>query len=46
MVKYYKDSKAKKISTDDSSDVSFHTALKYASQKHKIKRTKRKAKAK
>ena len=33
-VKDYKDSKSKKMSTNDSSNVSFRTALKCASEKH------------
>ena len=36
-VKDYKDSKSKKMSTNDSSNVSFRTALKCASEKHEIK---------
>jgi hypothetical protein len=36
-VKDYKDAKSKKMSTNDSSDVSFRTALKCASEKHEIK---------
>jgi hypothetical protein len=36
-VKDYKDTKTKKMSKNDSSNVSFRTALKCASEKHEIK---------
>ncbi len=36
-VKDYRDAKSKKMLTNDSSNVSFRTALKCASEKHEIK---------